>query len=277
MRKLIVNADDFGLAADVTDGIVDAYRTGIVSSTSMMVGGADAIRAARLAQQEPGMAVGIHLTLVDGKSVEPATRAPSILGDDGKFLDDHRQFVRRYAMGGVNLSDVRDECSAQIHRFLDMGLQPSHLDSHQHMHLLPGIFEIVQELAVKFDIKRLRIARGGWVDSLHAGVGGAAMEVLSRRGQRMIRRQPNDLYHCDHFLGARYSCRLNKQVLLGLIDQVEEGSSELMCHPGRYNEELLRDHPWGSNWQLELDALTDPEVKERVRQRKIDIVGHMDI
>jgi hopanoid biosynthesis associated protein HpnK len=277
MRKLIVTADDFGLAADVTDGIIDAYRTGIVSSTSMMVGGADAMRAALLAQQEPGMAVGIHLTLVDGKSVEPATRAPSILGNDGKFLDDYRQFVRRYVMGGINLLDVRAECTAQIHRFLDMGLQPSHLDSHQHMHLLPGIFEIVQELAVKFGIKRVRITRGGWLDSWRAGVGGVAMEALSRRGQRMIRRQANGLMHCDHFLGARYSCRLNKQVLLGLIDQVEKGSNELMCHPGRNNEELLRDHPWGRNWQAELDALTDPEVKERVRQRKIDIVGHMGV
>jgi len=275
MRQLIVNADDYGLAPAVTDGIIEAYRKGLVSATSLMVGAADASRAARLAQQEPDLAVGIHLTLVDGKSVEPAARAPSLMGDDGRFLDDYRQFVRRYATGGIKQADIRTECVAQIHRFLDLGLVPAHLDSHQHLHLLPGVFEIVLDLCVEFGIKRLRIPRGGWSEKWRMGAGGIVLETLSRRGQRLIRRQGPGISYCDRFLGAPFSCQLDKQRLLGLVDQVRDGTNELMCHPGKYDAELLQLHPWGRNWSVELDALTDSAVQENVRQRKITIVGHV--
>ena len=275
MKRMIVNADDFGLATNVTEGILDASRDGIVSSTSLMVGAPDAERAAQLALQEPELAVGIHLTLVDGKPVEPAGRVASLLGRNGRFFDDYRHFIRQYVAGRIRQSEVRAECVAQIKRFLDLGLVPTHLDSHQHIHLLPGIFEVVQDLCEKYGIRRLRIPVGGWLDKWRIGVGGIAMEVLSRRGRRLIRRHSRGLAYCDCFLGPQYSCRLDKQRLLDLIDQVGEGTSELMCHPGRYSEQLLREHPWGRNWQLELAALKDHDVRDRVRQRGITIVGHV--
>jgi Uncharacterized protein conserved in bacteria len=157
VKKLIVNADDFGLHADVNQAIIQGHKLGCITSTSLMPTGTAAEAAAALAKETPTLGVGVHLTLVAERPVLPPEKVPSLVDADGRFFPDHMVFIKKYLMGKIAMAELRAECAAQIERIEDWGLKPTHLDSHQHLHVLPGLFDICLELAEKHRIKKMRL------------------------------------------------------------------------------------------------------------------------
>ena len=137
MRKLVVNADDFGFTRDVNQGIVEAHRHGILTATTLMATGAAFDDAVRLARENPSLDIGVHLVLV-GEPPFPATVA---------------QLTRAVALGRIR---IYDELQAQVRRILDAGLEPTHLDTHKHTHLLPPVLEAVAQLSEEFKIPWVR-------------------------------------------------------------------------------------------------------------------------
>mgnify|MGYP000172625150 CR=1 FL=1 len=276
-RILLVTADDFGLCASVTDGILDAHRHGIVRATSLFAVGEDAERAAALAQSQLELSVGVHLALVDGRPLSPAAAVDSLVDAEGRFANNYVDFLRRYLSRHIKLPQIYQEWRAQIEKTRALGIAPSHLDSHQHLHLLPGIFEIAVRLCEEFGIPRLRVpiceSSTGVIDwTSYARLGSAALQLLSWRAQRALVEKPA-IRTCQRFLGRKESCRLSQDALLMLIDKVRAGTQELMCHPGQPDARARERHAFGDNWGVELHALKSAAVRQRIAERGIVLVG----
>ena len=157
-KQLIVNADDFGRHILINRAVERGVAQGLIRSATVMVTGAAFEEAVALARRTPALGLGIHFTLVNAKPVPPASDIPSLVDPaTGELYPDHGAFMKRFLTGKIRLQDVQRECTAQLDRFLDTGLVPTHADSHQHMHVLPGIIDIILDLCLDHGIPAVRI------------------------------------------------------------------------------------------------------------------------
>jgi chitin disaccharide deacetylase len=264
MKRLLVVADDLGLTLGVNRGIAAAFREGILTSASLLTNTPHFDAALALVRELPGLKVGIHLTLVGGVPLLPPESVPSLAPRGGRFRSSWRRFLPAWLAGRIRKEEVRAEWRAQVWRAVEQGLRPAHLDSHQHLHLLPGLRLIATDLCREFGIPRLRIIRE---------VGPSAPEVPASR--RLVRVALSRLSprpgatdasprSCDHFLGAAEAGRLGLPLLLAALRRVPDGWTELVTHPGISDPELTRDYPWGYSWEAELAALCSGEARREI-------------
>ncbi|HEX5385189.1 MAG TPA: ChbG/HpnK family deacetylase [Gemmatimonadales bacterium] len=270
--RLIVNADDFGLAEIVNDGIVQAHRDGMLTSASLMANGAafdDAVCRARAA---PGLDLGVHLTLVEERPVLDPREVPSLVGADGCFHRSAARFARRYARGRINADELRRELQAQCERIRAAGFRPTHFDSHQHVHLLPGVLRVVIDLAREYGIGAIRLPRERaplrWLGRapLARVAGAVTVAALSDAAASHIPRR------VDGFAGFFEGGHLSAARLRALLGRLSGGTWELMTHPGAGDAGPRYRH-WHYHWQDELRALTDPDVLADLRQRGIELTS----
>jgi predicted glycoside hydrolase/deacetylase ChbG (UPF0249 family) len=263
MRKLIVNADDLGLCGGVDEGIFEAHRTGIVTRASIMAVGENFENAASQVRKR-GLPVGLHLTLVEECSL--MTGKP--------FAASYAAFASAVLSGRISLSDVECEMRAQIDRCIQAGLQISHLDSHQHVHAMPSIMRIVVRLASEHNIPRVRVPRdsplrhGASTSSRYLGK--TALCWLAVGNMRMVR--DAGLSACDRMIGLFESGSLTEERLLNLLEHLPDGTTELLCHPGRVDRACQERYShWNFNWEEELRALTSPLVRQRLLANGIQL------
>ncbi|HKO58920.1 MAG TPA: ChbG/HpnK family deacetylase, partial [Thermoanaerobaculia bacterium] len=150
MKTLIVTADDVGLHRGMTDGAIHAHLHGIVTACSVVANGAAFEHAVERLQSTPTLEVGVHLTLVEERPL--ADDVPSLVGANDLLLENWAQFVPRYFARLIRMRDVERELRAQLSRVLDAGLRVTHLNGHQHLHLLPRVFAIVERLADEYGV-----------------------------------------------------------------------------------------------------------------------------
>ncbi len=148
MARLVVNADDLGLHESVNDGIIRAHRDGIVTSASLIACGRAFEDALLRCRSCPEMGLGIHLTLVEERPVTSIEKVPSLVDQDGKMPRSYKEFTRGWLSGKIRERDVQTELEAQVKQVLENGVRPSHLDSHQQVHCLPGVWKIALWLTV---------------------------------------------------------------------------------------------------------------------------------
>jgi hopanoid biosynthesis associated protein HpnK len=281
MRRLIVNADDFGLHAAVNRGILAAHTAGIVSSASLMAGGAAFDEAVRLAGECPRLGVGVHLTLVGANPVLPAEEVSSLVDETGSLYGSYPLFIKRLLRGKIRLAEVEQELAAQIDRIRMAGIQPSHLDSHQHLHVLPGIGGIVLDLAKRFSIRAIRIPAEpvAFIGATPATVG----RLVGRGGLTMLanlfRQQAAaaGIRTTDHFYGMLAGGQLTEPAILAILLHLPQGNSELMTHPGFADESLAAAYPWGYRWESERLALGAPVVRELIAERQIRLISFREL
>src|SRR6516164_1415614 len=158
MRSLIVNADDLGWTEGVNRGIADAHRNGIVTSASLLANGAAFDDAVKTAGQLPGLGVGVHLNLSDGRPAAPPREVTSLLNEVGEFSGGPQSLLLRLTAGRVDPGEVEKEWDAQIQKVRAAGIRPTHLDGHKHVQMLPGLFAVALRLAKKHGIPALRVS-----------------------------------------------------------------------------------------------------------------------
>ena len=281
MRRLIVNADDFGLHAAVNRGILTAHTEGIVSSTSLMAGGAAFDDAVRIARHCPQLGVGVHLTLVGASPLLPVAEVSSLLDESGDFYGSYPLFIKRFLRGKIRLAEVERELAAQIDRVRMAGIQPSHLDSHQHLHVLPGIGGLVLDLARRFSIRAIRIPAEpvAFIGATPATVG----RLVGRGGLTMLAnlfRQhaaAAGIRTSDHFYGMLAGGQLTEPAILAILRRLPPGDSELMTHPGFADESLADAFRWDYQWDAERQALTAPAVRALLAERQIRLISFREL
>lgn len=247
MKRLIINADDFGFTPDVNAGIVDAHVNGILTSTTLMANGDAFEDAVALAQATPTLDVGCHLVLVQGKSLLTGRAFPETL----------REVLIALAR---NQLDISAELRVQIEKIFAAGLRPTHLDSHKHTHAAPAVFRAVVQLAHEFRIPWVRVP----VDAT-LPMPAASKALLRRFYKRMTR--DLDVHMTDHFLGFRLTGRLTEHTLSVALGALPDGTTELMCHPGYLRQDLAKAATrLKESRALELKALTSPAVRELLNE-----------
>ena len=215
MKKLIVNADDFGLHPAINAGIIKGCRDGFITSTSLMCSGAAFDDAVLQAKATPALGVGIHLTLVGGgKTLLQARQLRTLVDEDGLLPADYTVFAKRWYAGRIKKAEVVSELQAQLERGLSCGLEITHVDSQQHLHVLPGIADIVLDLCSAFGIKKIRMPQEGWF--WRGGFNSTAGRLIGREGlsfcsalAKMKARQARFVYP-QHFFGMLAGGNLNE-------------------------------------------------------------------
>jgi len=274
--RLIVHADDFGLSEAVNRGVIAAHENGIVTSASIMAGGDAFAHAVALAKGHPSLDVGVHLTLTEQLPV--ADSVPSLVGDDGRFAPHATRFAARYLHGEIALADVRAELQAQIRRVREHGIAPSHLDGHQHVHVLPGIARVVAELARENGIRAVRVPaerlRGYMLADLSRLKRVAEQLAIGTLGAlsplATVRR-------VDRFVGFYFGGRLNEKNLRTVLTHLPAGATvELMCHPG-LDDPASPYGRWGYSWAAETAALASPGIRALLAERGVRLISYRDV
>lgn len=277
MKQLIINADDFGLHEQINLGIIAGYLQGCITSTSLMAGAPAFAHAAALAAAYPQLGIGIHLTLVGGRPVADPGQIPSLVDKDGMLCGSYPEFLKRYCMAGIRLKEVCRELTAQVEKVTAAGIPVTHLDSHQHLHVVPGIVEIVLDLAKKFDIRAVRIPAepllffGGYRPSAGRWVGRTGLSILA--GLARTKAKAADIAAPEQFYGMLAGGSMDERLLLNIIDSLSAGTTEVMLHPGLDDAVLSQVFSWHYHWQQELAAVTSRQVLNRLEQAEIQLVS----
>lgn len=268
-RRLVVNADDFGLSAGVNRGILEAHAAGTLSSTSLLVstpGSEDAIAAAL---RTPTLGVGLHLNLTMGRPVLPASVVPSLVDRAGRF---HTlgALVRRALAGRIDEGEVSAECDAQIARAVASGLRLTHLDGHHHAHVLPSIWGPVVARAVAHGIAFVRRP----VDVLDRTRPPMVLaQALFRASLAVAARRAPDVRHADAFRGFSFTGAPDFAARVrACIDALSPGTTELMVHPGYVDETLRAWVRLAAPREVELAALTSSALRARLAHGDVTLV-----
>jgi predicted glycoside hydrolase/deacetylase ChbG (UPF0249 family) len=282
--KVVFHADDFGLTPGVNAGILEANERGVLGSASLMVTAPaweDAVAGARAAR---GLDVGLHLTLVEECPALPPARIPSLV-HDGRFWPTHGAVGLRYLRGRWRPEEARSELAAQLDRFAATGLVPSHLDGHQHLHLLPGVFEWVVSQARR---RGIRFVRTTLADPLPlvGGLRAATLVALKGVGWLASRRAAApDLRSLVPFVTVGFleaGGKLTTPRLLAILDRVRrhwpDGIVEVMLHPGSADPTTIRvDASSGYRRANDLALLCDPSLPEALAGRGIAVTSFREL
>jgi predicted glycoside hydrolase/deacetylase ChbG (UPF0249 family) len=261
LKYLIPNADDFGYTRDVNEGIIHAHRQGILTATTLMATGAAFDHAVSLARENPMLDIGVHLVLVGSEGFPPTVA----------------QLIQQIARRRIR---IYDQLAAQVRKVQSAGIQPTHLDTHKHTHLLPPVLNAVARIASEFQIPWVRRPfdlplHGGDVPWPRQAVSKALgfaragfQRALTRHGCRTN----------DHFAGFQLTGHYDAAELACLIRNLPEGLTEFMCHPGFCTQELQAARTrLKESRRRELDALTSPEVRQAIQESNVTLARYTEI
>ena len=292
--RLIVNADDFGLTPGVNRGIIEAHRKGIVTSSTMMANGAAFEEAVALARENPRLGIGCHLVAIGGKPVLPPPAIRDLVGADGRFPTSLQRFLLLHPgalfAGWSGQQSLAPEFAAQVERIRQAGLRVSHLDSHKHLHALPGVREAVLQVAREKGIPYVRYPfepcgpfglpqlrdRG-----MPPGPLGRRMAVFTMRSlwAEQFRHRLNlaGLRSADATFGIVHTGSLSEELLEGFLNRQYE-VIEICCHPG-YDDprrvfpgERLRERR-----EREVAILTDPGWRARLKSKGVELTNYVEL
>ncbi len=249
MKQLIVTADDFGLSPGVVDGIVDAHDRGIVTATSLMVNAPAADEAFSWAREHHSLGVGLHFVLTFGRPVGPAWPLGDLVDDNGDFLR-----AESGAHAKASQSQVAAELRAQLERFeAHVGRPPTHIDGHHHVHAIPGILNTVIEAARRHRIP-VRSPDEATLGRLRA-IGVASPDTF-----------------VDTFYGED---NVSVDKLVEILDELPEGTTELMCHPATEDAVLESLSSYTGARYKEHQTLVSAVVQQALSEREIELVASL--
>ncbi len=290
MKRLIVNADDFGLTEKINQAIIEAHSCGLISSTSLLANGAAFESALALSRQAPRLGVGVHLNLTEGQPVAPASSIPSLVNGRGCFARKSAGLWRAAILGRVSGAEIEKELRAQIEKVLTAGIVATHLDSHKHVHALPALGRMAIRLARQYGIPAIRCVaerRSGLgcllrrfprakMTIFRQRLNSFALAVVSRGWSRQLRQA--GVAYAEHFYGVTPTGFLDEEILREILRHLPDGTSELMCHPG-FADQALRQTPTRlfEQREIEYQALSQPEIKLLAKDLGIELINYGDL
>ncbi|HKW26015.1 MAG TPA: ChbG/HpnK family deacetylase [Terriglobales bacterium] len=286
MRRLIINADDFGLTAGVNRGIVEAHQHGIVTSATLMAGGRAFAEAVQLAQRAPQLNVGCHIVLVDGEPLLPSDQVPTLLAGGNQqrhFRPGMGEFAAAALRGRIDAGQVEAEATAQMRKLQAAGLTLSHFDTHKHAHMFPAILRPLLRSARACGVRALR--------NPFAPVKPLAFAHQLRRPRlwkcysevKALRRlldnfrqaaQEEQMLTTDGTFGIVSTGAIDQRLFEAIVGSIPEGTWEFVCHPG-YNDadlDTVRTRLRSSREQ-ELRVLTSEAAREALRRHGVELIS----
>jgi len=286
VRRLVVNADDFGFTSGVNRAIIKAHADGIVTSATLMAKGPAFCEVEELAEQFPKLSIGCHVVLIDGDPVLPPARVPS-LTQSGRFCDDLKTFAARALTGQLDTTEIGAEATAQIRRVQAAGVRVSHVDTHKHTHIFPRVLHPLLLAAAECGVRAVRNPFGPRfplrVSELlkrpNLWTRWAEMRVLGTFAGRFRKAvQRKGFVTPDGTLGIEVTGTLNETLFAAIATSVPEGTWEFVCHPG-YNDSDLQSAKTRlrESREVELDVLTSPRAREILARQGVELISYRDL
>jgi hopanoid biosynthesis associated protein HpnK len=283
VKKLIVTADDFGLAVPVNAAIEQAHLSGILTAASLVVAGDAAVDAVARARRLPTLSVGLHLVVVRGRPSLPPEEVPDLVGQDGRFSNDLLGSGVDFFARPTLRRQLEAEIRAQFERFVATGLRLDHVNAHKHMHLHPTVLGLILEVGRDFGMKALRVPREPLLRSRRAS-GRGMLACLGTRvllapwiGAMKRRLRRADLRCNDYLFGLNDSGHMVEERVLRFLRALPSGVSEICFHPalGPWPEV----DPSAERYQHadEFRALISPKVANALRAAGIVPVAFSDL
>ncbi len=286
MRRLIINADDFGYTSGVNRAIAEAHTRGVVTSSTLMANGAQFEEAAQLAKTLPNLSVGCHVMLIDGEPLQVPTQIPS-LTSGGQFRDGIKFFAARAITRRMDPDEITLEATAQIRKLQSAGISVSHFDTHKHTHLFPSVLRPLLKAAAACGIRALRNPFGPRLPlkstelfarpnlwrrlaevRLLRQFAGKFREAVDREGFAT----PNGT------LGIEVTGTLDENLFHAIARGIPEGTWEFVCHPGYNDADLQAAHTrLRESREIELRVLTLPTAREILAHEEIELISYRDL
>ena len=286
MRRLIINADDFGLTRGVNRAIVEGHEHRVVTSSTLMANGAAFEDAVHRARSAPRLSVGCHVVLVDGAPLLESAQVSSLIAslNPARFVNGISKFALRACTGQLHAGQVEAEVTAQIRKLQSAGILVSHLDSHKHTHMFPQVFRPLLRAAKAcgvgairnpFDVVRISLAAGR--PALWKRYG----EVKLLRNLASKFRQATKeagVITPDGTLGITVTGALDEQLFRLIIEKLPGGTWEFVCHPGYHDAELDGVHTrLRESRERELQVLKSPETSDLLARSGIELISYRDL
>lgn len=290
MRRLIVNADDFGLTPGVNRAIAEANRSGVLTSATMMANAQAAQDAISAAKSLPTLHTGCHIVLIDG---EPVSRDLPSLTDGratearSRFRSSLRDFAGAALRRRLSQEEIQREAEAQVRKIQAAGLSITHLDSHKHTHMFPHVLRPVLRAARACGVRAVRnpfeplrcwphnklLAEPAlWLRS--AGV--LCFQLFAAEFRRAIKEE--GILSTDGTVGIAATGKLDQAMLLRILGALPQGTWELVCHPGYSDADLkAAGTRLTTSREVELSALTSAQTKEALARQKIELISYADL
>ncbi len=289
-KRIIINADDFGFSRHVTDAIVDCHTNGIVTSTTVMANMPAVEYAARLAPEHPRLGVGVHVNLTEGEPVAGVERVRGLLGEDGLFPGNAAQTKRLWRAKALYPA-IREEIRAQVQKVVDLGIQPTHCDSHHGINRMPLVRQALIEVLHEFSIPCARTTL-----SWHRRVPGeGSPAVWLDWARRLARRGPTIVLHAwSHYrfraqgirtptwkaarhMGIPNAGSPRDQLIATLAAAPSDRTSEILLHPGGFGSDE-DPSPWRRRtWAEDTPVCKDPVVQSYIEENAIELIDFRDL
>ncbi len=288
MRRLIVNADDFGFTSGVNRAIVEGHTRGVVTSSTLMANGRAFEEVVQLARTVPNLSVGCHIVLIDGTPVLHPAELPTLTANFGgaTFRDGIKSFAARALLGRIDSEQIEAEASAQIRKIQSAGIVVSHIDTHKHTHLFPQVLKPLLRAASSCGVQAIRnpfgprrplqsrqlLARAGlWTRFAEVRF----LRTFSRSFRESVKRE--GFVTPDGTLGIEVTGALDETLFRAIAASIPEGTWEFVCHPG-YNDADLRAARTRlrESREIELRVLTKPEARHLLEQEGIELISYRD-
>jgi predicted glycoside hydrolase/deacetylase ChbG (UPF0249 family) len=247
--RLILNADDFGLTRGINRAIAELHDNGALTSATLMANGPAFEDAVAIARKRPTLSIGCHVVLTDGIPISHPSDIPSLLGSDGKtFRPSALDFMLAVWRGQVQEEDIIRESVAQVQRMQRAGIDVTHLDTHKHAHVLPGVARPLLFVAERCSVGAIR---NPFEEPWSASLG--PFDPLRRLSVRLLHRLRKRFYALpqirngailttDGTIGITTTGKLDEALLRELITTMPSGLWELVLHPGYNDTELDAVH-----------------------------------
>lgn len=280
-RRIVINADDFGLCEGVNKAVFQAHTEGVLTSATIMANMPDAVEAVGIARRLPALGIGVHLNLFEGQPISKDTSVKCLLDAQGRFAySPFRLSLLSMVVHKIRKA-IKTELAAQIQWVVDSGLKPTHLDSHKHIHSFPAIFPIVCDLARKFKIAAIR-----WTFEPNQACNtpwpvitefGRERAGLIRTMARVNRLQNQGLLKTDALFGVAHTGKIDINFFKAVTLYNLVATAEVMTHPGLPDglnadrTRLLHQR------KVELDALCSRKTREYLKNAEIELVHYGEL
>jgi chitin disaccharide deacetylase len=285
VRRLIINADDFGLTSGVNRAIAEANRSGALTSATMMANARAFPEAAAMAKELPSLRTGCHVVLIDGDPV--SANLPTLTKGSLGFRSSLKEFALTAVRRQVSADEIQQETDAQIRKIQSQGITLTHVDSHKHTHMLPHVLRPVLRAAKACGIRAVRnpfepfrawprgavlATPGLWLRS--AGV--TTFQMFAPEFRRTLKEE--GMLSTDGTVGIAATGKLDQKMLLRILTALPEGDWELVCHPGYSDSDLkAAGTRLTASRETELAALTSLETKEALARQKIELISYAEL
>ncbi len=287
MRRLIINADDFGLTPGVNRAIAEAHQNGIVTSTTLMANSRAFAAAVECAKSIRSLSVGCHVVLVDGEPVLPPNQVPSLLAGGKQFANGFADIAKKALRKKLKSGEVEAEATAQIRRIQETGISVSHVDSHKHVHMLPQIGAAIIRAASACRVPAIRnpfvpvkpLAFAHLLRRPHLWTRYTETKILRRYQRRFLQLVTEaGMITPDGGFGVVSTGALDLDLFRAIIGSIPDGTWEFVCHPGYVDEALgtIRTRLRESR-EKELAVLTSDDARRALAEHGIELISYSDL